>query len=64
MTKPKEMINNDYWYEKILVRSKAEMREKRSRKTEDEKDEERASLRERMRKLREKKITHRDIRRR
>ena len=52
---PKEMINEDDWYEKILVRSKSKQREKRSKLTEDEKDNERAALRDRMRKLRERK---------
>ena len=33
----KEMINKDDWYDKILVRSNAKMREKRSKQTEDDK---------------------------
>ena len=46
---------DENWYDKILVRSKAKMREKRSKQTEDDKNEERRKLRDRMRESRARK---------
>ena len=51
----KEMINKDDWYDKILVRSKSKMSEKRSKQTEDEKQDEKFDTRERMQNLRSRK---------